>query len=97
MLYQFLQAIYSGKARNMQEVARILSISWDMAQKIASELTEKGYLQELSEDCLASNDSCSNCAMGSSCQVHVRGWYLTEKGLSILSDHPERYSIPARS
>lgn len=84
MLYRFLEEISSGKARNLPEVAHKLGISVDMAKKIARELAEKGYLNEMGEDCSTSHDACSKCNMSSSCQAHVRGWYITEKGLSTL-------------
>lgn len=85
MLYRFLQAIYSGKAHNFQEIAQTLGISLDMAQRIARDLNDKGYLHEMNDDCSSTHDSCSHCAMGGSCQVQIAGWYLTEKGLTALS------------
>ena len=85
MLHEFLKTIRDGEVQSLLEVSRTLKISPAMALQMAGELTRKGYLQEMGVDCDTPQASCSDCPVGSNCQVLTRHWFLTEKGRAAIS------------
>jgi len=85
MLHQLLNLIQTGEAHNLQEIALSMNISADMALQIIKELTNKGYLQEISPDCDAHQNACSDCPANNDCHIFIRQWYLTEKGRVAVS------------
>jgi DNA-binding Lrp family transcriptional regulator len=85
MLHRFLETIQAGEVQSLMEIARKLDISPDMVLKMAQELTNKGYLQEIGADCTEPQKGCSDCPVNSGCQVIVRHWFLTEKGRTAVS------------
>ena len=86
MLRRFLETIQAGDMQSLQEIARRLGISLEMALQMAKELTDKGYLQEMGADCEEPQKGCADCPLSSRCQVAVRQWFLTEKGRSAVSE-----------
>ena len=85
MLHRFLETIWAGDVQSLREIAKRLDISSEMVIQIAKDLTNKGYLQEIGADCNDPQKGCSDCPVGSSCQVPVRHWFLTEKGRNAVS------------
>jgi len=85
MLYRLLKSIQTGEVQSLTEIARKLEISQDMVLRMAKELTNKGYLQEIGADCNIPLESCPDCPVSSSCQVPVRHWFLTEKGKASIA------------
>ena len=85
MLLRFLKTIQAGEVQSLLEIARTMDISPDMVLKMAKELTNKGYLQEIGADCEESQKDCPDCTVNSTCQVIVRHWYLSEKGRAAVS------------
>jgi DNA-binding Lrp family transcriptional regulator len=84
MLHRFLETIQAGEVQNLMEIARTLAISPDMVLRMAKELTNKGYLQEIGVDCEEPQKGCPDCSVNSNCQVIVRHWFLTEKGRAVV-------------
>jgi len=85
MLNRFLETIQAGEVQSLLEIAHRLDISPDMVLQMAKELTNKGYLQEISADCEEPQKGCSDCPVNSACQGFVRHWFLTEKGRTAAS------------
>ena len=50
MLHRFLETIHAGDVQSLMEIARKMDISSDMVLRMAKELTNKGYLQEIAGD-----------------------------------------------
>ncbi len=80
MFHQFLEIVQDGQVQSMLEIAQKMSISPDMALQIAQDLSNRGYLQEIGEDCNLPQDGCSDCPAGRTCQGMTRHWFLTDKG-----------------
>jgi len=80
MFHQLLKIIQTGEAHNLQEIALSMNISPDMALQIIRELTNKGYLQEISSDCDVHQNGCSDCVASKNCHLLIRQWLLTKKG-----------------
>jgi hypothetical protein len=80
MLHRFLATIQAGEVQSLLEIARKLGIYPDMVLRMAKELTNKGYLQEIGADCEVPQKGCPDCLVNSTCQVIVKHWFLTEKG-----------------
>jgi hypothetical protein len=85
MLHRFLETIQAGEVQSLMEIARTLDISPDMVLRMAKEMTNKGYLQEIGSDCEEPQQGCPDCPVNQNCQVIVRHWFLTEKGRSAVS------------
>ena len=85
MLRRFLETIQAGDVQSLQEIARRLGISLEMVLRIAKDLTDKGYLQEIGSDCETPHQGCSDCAANLACQVPVRHWFLTDKGRAAVA------------
>jgi DNA-binding Lrp family transcriptional regulator len=85
MLHRFLEMIWAGDVQSLREIASRLAISEAMVLEIAKDLTNKGYLREIGADCNEPKIGCLDCPVGSSCQVPVRHWFLTDKGRSAVS------------
>ena len=85
MLHRFLETIQTGEVQSLMELARKLDISVAMVLRMAQELTNKGYLQEIGSDCEEPQQGCSDCPVNGGCQVVVRHWFLTEKGRTAVS------------
>jgi len=86
MLHRFLETIRAGDVQSLLEVARRMDISADMVLRIAKDLTDRGYLQEMGADCEQPQEGCPDCSVSSTCQVIVRHWFLTEKGRAFVSN-----------
>ena len=85
MLHRFLETIQAGEVQSLLEIAHSMGISPDMVFKMAQELTDKGYLQEIGENCEGPPKGCPDCPVNSNCQVIVRHWFLSEKGRAAVS------------
>ena len=85
MLHEFLKTIRDGEVQSLLEISHTLRISPTMALQMADDLTRKGYLQEMGVDCDTPQAGCSDCPVGSNCQVLTRHWFLTEKGKAAIS------------
>jgi len=85
MLHRFLETIQAGEVQSLQEIARSLNITPDMALRMAQDLTGRGYLQEFGSDCAEPQKGCPDCPVNSTCQVIVKHWFLTEKGKAAIS------------
>jgi DNA-binding Lrp family transcriptional regulator len=86
MLHRFLETIQAGEVQSLLEIARTMDISPGMVLQMAKELTNKGYLQEISADCDEPQKGCPDCSVNKACQVIVRHWFLTNKGRDALSN-----------
>lgn len=80
MLHRLLKTIRSGEMLSLLEIAHSMDVSPDMVLLMAKELTNKGYLQEISSGCAQPQKGCPDCPVASPCQESVRHWFLTEKG-----------------
>jgi DNA-binding Lrp family transcriptional regulator len=85
MLHRFLATIQAGEVQSLLEIARTMDISPDMVLQMVKELTNKGYLQEISADCDEPQKACPDCPVNGTCQVIVKHWFLTEKGRTAVS------------
>jgi len=85
MLHRFLKTIHAGEVQSLLEIARAMDISPDMVLRMAKELTNKGYLQEIGADCEEPQKGCPDCPVNHTCQAIVRHWFLTEKGRAVVS------------
>ncbi len=88
MLHRFLNTIQSGDVQSLLEIARSMDVSPDMVFRMAKELTEKGYLQEIGPGCEQPQPGCPDCPVTSSCQESGRHWFLTEKGRAASKPTP---------
>jgi hypothetical protein len=86
MLHRFLETIQAGDVQSLLEIAHTMDISPDMVLRMAHDLTNKGYLQEIGMDCTEPQKGCPDCPVNSTCQVVVKHWFLTEKGRAAISD-----------
>ena len=84
MLHRFLETIQNGEVQSLLEIASKLGISPDMVLQMATELTKKGYLQEMGTGCDLPQKGCSDCSVYSGCQISVRNWALTDKGKAAI-------------
>ena len=84
MLHRFLATIQAGEMQSLLEIARKMNISAGMVVQMATELTKKGYLQELGMGCDLPQKGCSDCSVYSGCQISVRNWALTDKGKAAI-------------
>jgi hypothetical protein len=89
MLHQMLSVIQAGEAHALQEIAQSMNISADMALQMIKELTDKGYLQEISSDCDQQQNACKECPTKMDCHSILRQWLLTEKGKAAVSEAPK--------
>jgi hypothetical protein len=89
MLYEFLKRIQAGEVQSLLEIARLQGIPQAMAAQMADELARKGYLQAVGQDCDTPQAGCSDCPVGTGCQVPARRWFLTEKGKKAVSGQSE--------
>lgn len=85
MLQRFLTLAQEGGFQSLMEIARALNIPIGMVDQIASDLTKKGYLEEISLDCSAGAQICGGCPIKSRCQNPDRQWTLTEKGRAAVT------------
>jgi len=60
-----------------------MEISANLALQIASELTRKGYLQEIGVDCQEGQAGCEDCPEINDCHTTLKSWFLTEKGKKV--------------
>jgi hypothetical protein len=88
MLHQFLQTVQDGDLQSLLEIARSMNISPDMVLQIATELTKKGYLQEIDSDCNMDQNACPDCPVNTGCHAVTKHWFLTEKGMNAVSGLP---------
>ena len=85
MIDRFLGIIQAGEGRSLSEISHMMGISRDMILKIVNELTNKGYLQEVSADCEKPHNECSKCPAKNACQANIKQWFVTEKGRTAIS------------
>lgn len=85
MLQQFLSLIQAGEFQSLAEIARQMQVSAEMVRRMAGEMAERGYLEEIRLDCNASQPGCGDCPVKSRCQPLNRQWILTEKGRAAVS------------
>ncbi len=85
MLHRFLETIQAGDVQSLAEIARTMDISPDMVLRMAQELTNKGYLQEIGTNCDEPQKGCPDCPVNNTCQGFVKHWFLTEKGKTVVS------------
>jgi len=85
MLHRFLRTIQVGEVQNLLEIAHRMDISSDMVFRMAKELTDKGYLQEIGSNCEQPQKGYPDCSVSSTCQLMVKHWFLTEKGRAAVS------------
>jgi DNA-binding Lrp family transcriptional regulator len=85
MLQRFLSLVQAGEFQSLLEIARQMNVSVDMVRRMAAELTEKGYLEEIRLDCDEPAPGCSSCPIRGKCQTTGRQWVLTGKGKAAIS------------
>ena len=87
MLHRFLASIQACDVQSLLEFARKLDNSLNMVLQMAKELTDKDYLQEIGADYDNSQQGSSDCAVNRACQIFIRHWFLTKKGLCAVSSN----------
>ena len=85
MLHRFLASIQACDVQSLLEFAHKLDISPDMVFKMAKELTDKDYPQEIGPNCDEPQPGCSDYSVNRACQSFVKHRFLTEKGRSVVS------------
>lgn len=80
LMVQFLRLIQQGQAQSQLELAQQLGMPSSMAVRMAKDLAQRGYLEEVGADCLQGGGACSGCGLKALCGAGARGWRLTEKG-----------------
>jgi adenine-specific DNA glycosylase len=88
MLQEFLTLVQAGDIHSLLDIARKMNVSIDMVRRIASDLAEKGYLEEIHLDCSEPSPGCGNCPVKGGCQTAARQWVLTEKGRAAVTGQP---------
>ncbi|GAP16037.1 uncharacterized protein conserved in archaea [Longilinea arvoryzae] len=85
MLQRFLSLIQAGEFQSLLEIARQMNVSVDMVRRMAGEMADRGYLEEIRLECDAVQPGCAGCPIQGKCQPAGRQWVLTEKGRAAVS------------
>jgi len=90
VLQRFLTLVQEGEFQSLMGIARALNIPIGMADQIARDLTQKGYLEEIGPGCADGEQICGACLIKSRCQSPARQWTLTEKGRAAVTQGATR-------